>query len=158
MHLLLDYQKVWGVEGDKHMPLLPRHPCATSGVWVLLRYFQPAQCAASSPRPLTKHTTARLCPLEAGKQPGFGYWKWWFCRLLTHLIRWLVKESFLSGELKDCSWVRRQRQNSALLYWKASGSGKRILPPSLNCWYVIGDKIFETVLQLFPSKLWLKYK
>ena len=88
MHFLLplDYQRACGVEGDRHMPLTPPPPRVPCAVWVLPHGAQSAQYPACSPLPVIMHSMLSSVLFEAGKQPGFGYWKWWFCRL-THRNR-----------------------------------------------------------------------
>lgn len=146
MHpLLLDYQKKCGVEEDKYMSLqgdvffqslLPG--CSTSGSLFSARHW--CFCKAVS-------------FLRLGSSQ-----KWWFCRLLTHLIRWLcylkVFEWWTQTTVE--SGGRSRNQHDYVKKPQEMGRKHCLLALTADMLLEIGS--LKQLLQLFPCKLWLKYK
>lgn len=78
--------------------------------------------------------------LEAGNNQGLVIRNNYAAFYSPHQVT-LVMVSF--GVVNsDCSWVRKQAQISIIIL-KSLRTWKRILPPSLNCWYVIGNRFLK---------------
>lgn len=150
-------ERVWSRERQICAPT-PSPTSLPSRVWILLHCVQAAQHLAC-PLHLSECTLLLGCVLsQAGKQPGFGHWKWWFCTSLTRLLRWLwLREAFeWWTNSKTAVESGDKGKNQHIYIKKPQEMGKRMLPPSLN-WWCYWRQVFENSA-LFPCTLWLKYK